>query len=230
MNTIHHADQLKLDGSCIPITTYKFSKPITEMRKIIEDNRVECEHCGIIRHKRRMVSSGEHYATPWDKIPEEPRWYCSQEHMDESMFESGSFDYFICEGCCRIICEQNPKQGHHVQYRVVDSEPICLSCYEEMILRDGQPLSDFLDDDGKPQPKIIGGMFFSTGNPEPKEAGYEELDAPSFIRFDASRFNKCAAEYIEQGWQVVVGYGSIGMGLEGTVTLLGKKTHIGNVL
>lgn len=71
-------------------------------------------------------------------------------------------------------------------------------------------------------------MFFSRGNSEAIEAGYEEVEdfTEYFIRTNDSikRFCDKAIELIDEGYQVVVGYESMAIGgSEGYVTLLAKK-------
>jgi len=74
----------------------------------------------------------------------------------------------------------------------------------------------------------IPGMFFSHGNPEPKEAGYFEL--PGYTEFfikdpgSVEEFRSKALEMIDRGFKVVIGYERLGIGGgEGYVTLLAKE-------
>jgi hypothetical protein len=133
---------------------------------------------------------------------------------------SGDFSYFFCDPCAREVCRQNPSNGWMVQYRLVDDEQICLSCYQDMILEDGVERE-------KLESGEIPGMFFSYGNPEPKLAGYEEVPGFSdyFVNDSRSvdRFTKKALELMDEGYNVVVGYERMAYGGgEGYVTLMVK--------
>ena len=84
-------------------------------------------------------------------------------------FTMSDFAYFTCHKCEREICEQNPKQGYHLQYRDYDGQMTCLKCYQDLIIENGVERE-------KLEEGFIPGMFFSFGNPEPLEAGYREVE------------------------------------------------------
>ena len=156
------------------------------------------------------------YDTPWDD-DETEKFFCSDECMDNYLYE-GDFSYFRCEQCEREICEQNPRNGWHIQYRDYDDETVCLRCYEELILENGIERE-------KLEKGQIPGMFFSYGNLEPKKAGFEEI--PDFQKYfvanldDADIFIKKALEFMDEGKKVVVSYERMAIGgLEGYVTML----------
>lgn len=172
-----------------------------------------CENCGVKQARQSM----EAYDTPWDEEPH--RWYfCSDNCEQENMFERGEYDFFYCCECDRCICKQNPSHGWHGQYREVDNGMICLKCYEEVILREGIPRYKF-------ENGVIAGMFFSTGNTEALDAGWEEVDT-FFIRNQDSidRYCKKAMDLIDEKYMVINCYESMGLGGgEGTVTMMYKE-------
>jgi len=163
----------------------------------------------------------ELYDTPWE---DEPRhvWFCSDE-CEDAYCNSGSFEYILCEGCYRKVCEQNPRNVWHLQFR---DHPelgyICLRCYQDEILKNGQPRSDFEDD------KIRGGMFFSYGNLEPKKVGFEEVQGFTnyFVRdaYSIRRYNSQALKRIDNGQKVGTAFERIGLWLEGYITMMSKPT------
>ena len=107
--------------------------------------RVRCDECaeeGAIGSMDKV----ELYDHPFDNIPriayfhkkipaklKDDRYFKFHDSCKELIFERGDFNYFYCEGCGRIVCEQNPSNGWHVQYRIIGGEQFCLKCYEEKI-------------------------------------------------------------------------------------------------
>jgi hypothetical protein len=82
----------------------------------------------------------------------------------------------------------------------------------------GQPRSDF--ESGR----IGGGMFYNAI--EWKEGGYQKMSEHdhAYIRSssDAGKYNKRARDLIDEGAQVITGFDSIGMGLEGYITMFAR--------
>lgn len=157
------------------------------------------------------------YDTPWDTNAE-TKYFCS-ENCQDRLFDTswGDFRYFTCSQCCRIICEQNPKNGWHTQNRIMNGEMICLKCYEEEILCNGIPKERFAHGS-------IPGIFFGSDNEEPLGAGYQK-EGSYFIKgtHEAREFCNRAISLINKGNKVVVGYESLGIGGgEGHVTLFCK--------
>ena len=179
---------------------------------------IECSNCD---QKAKKDIVAQVYETPWESISKE-KHFCSFKCMDEYLFGSHDFRYFDCLGCGRTICEQNPMNGWHTQYRFAeDEEQICLSCYEKDILKNGVPREKF-------ENGIIVGMFFSYGNTEAIEKGFEEVFPFNNIFLKSQKtvdeYCKKALELIDQGFQVINAYESMGIGGgEGYVTMLAKK-------
>ncbi|MCI0724478.1 MAG: hypothetical protein L0338_36770 [Acidobacteria bacterium] len=179
--------------------------------------------CGLLERDFSSVPYvwADLHDTPWDRGPREVFFH--NERCEEAYCLSGSFDYIDCESCGRTVCEQNPANGWHVQFREhVDLGYVCLRCYETEILSNGQPREDF---EGS---KIDGGMFFSWGNLEPKGAGFEEVTG--FVDYfvngaeTAKPFNRHALSLIDSGLKVITGYERLAIGgLEGYITMFAKK-------
>jgi|GEM_PF-3012599 len=160
------------------------------------------------------------YDTPWESTPR--RVFFHSDECEEAYTRSGSFDYIDCDGCRRTVCEQNPANGWHVQFRDhVDLGYICLRCYEKEILGNGQPRSDF---EGS---RIRGGMFFSSGNSEPRQNGFDEVSGFTDYFVDgaerARHYNEHALELINKGQKIITAYERLAIGgLEGYITMLSK--------
>ena len=83
---------------------------------------------------------------------------CAEVLTDSSWVD---FRYFECMACYRTICEQNPRNGWKVQYRVddfEDYEQICLQCYQTELLENGVNREKI--ENGE-----IDGMFFNYNDP-----------------------------------------------------------------
>jgi len=179
---------------------------------------IPCMLCGekpAIRSQTRYA-----YETPWDDEPV-AKYFCSDDCGDTYMYEE-PWAYFMCHSCDREICEQNPWNGWHIQYRMVDGEQICLKCYRERLLDEGLEFERERLEDGE-----IPGMFFSYGNLEAKGAGYEGVPGFTDYHVDsqqrADAFRKKALELLDGGRKVIIGYERLAIGGgEGYVTLMAK--------
>jgi hypothetical protein len=133
------------------------------------------------------------YDTPWDDGKRRV-WFCKDECELLYRF-SGDFEYPECDGCGMEVCTQNPSNGWHLQFRNYDLlGHVCLRCYQDQVLKNGQPRSDFEEE------VIEGGMFFSYVNLVPKRAGFSEV--PDFMNyfvsaeFDIKKYNSRALQLI----------------------------------
>ena len=190
-------------------------------QKLHEAEQLPFWPCGfLLRSYFPTGVTRELYDTPWEDEPK-LRFFHSGE-CEEAYTRSGSFDYVDCEGCGRTICEQNPANGWHVQFRNhADIGYVCLKCYETEILENGQPRSDFTGS------RINGGMFFSGDNREPLRAGFEYVDGFRDYFVNGARtaqyFNEQALELIDSNFKVVTGYERLASGgLEGYVSMFAK--------
>ncbi len=181
----------------------------------------ECSMC--CESSARKSISSEVYDSPFDNEGK-TIYFCSeecQERNEDSYY--GSFSYKMCDGCYRLVCERNPRNGWHEHFRYLDDEGVqyCLRCYEEHLFEHGVSRESF--EAGK-----INGMFFNRGNPEAADAGYEEVDGFRyfFISNQASveRYCQKGMSLIDEGYKIITGYENMGIGgSEGSVTMLAKK-------
>jgi hypothetical protein len=170
-------------------------------------------------HNARESQTRYAFETPWDDDPV-VKHFCSDDCGDTSMYEE-PWAYFWCDGCDREICEQNPLNGWHIQYRDYDGDQVCLRCYKDLILENGVERKKI--ESGK-----IPGMFFDWGNTLAREAGYGEV--PGFKKFlinsqeRVDEFRKKALELMDEGEKVVVAYERMAMGGdEGYITMMAKR-------
>ena len=195
------------------------------------EKTVTCYECDRER-PINVMDSYELFDTPWDSEGT-LGYFCNDEfgHVenmrdnDEEPYDSwkyylscaevlkdgswADFRYFDCEGCNRTICEQNPRNGWHVQYRVDDEcgdyEQICLKCFQDRILEYG------VDRDSIENGNIVG-MFFSHN--DPLLEGWDKFIDYRFINSSDSkdRLLNEVLENIDNGYKVVIGYETMGIG------------------
>jgi len=173
----------------------------------------DCAWCE--KKKGKEVFCDEYYDTPWEDAPH-IKYFCSDEC--QMNYESpGDFNYFYCEECERMVCEQCPQNGWHTQYKDYRDSRICLKCYQDLIVKEGIDREAF-------EKGTVPGMFFDTGNPETIKAGYKEEDT-YFIKGieDVEKLCKKSIKMIDEGKKVIVCWERLAQGgSEGTVTLMYK--------
>lgn len=140
-----YENQLTLDG---------FEKPSVYVLDNVSYST--CCEFDIIGFTEWMIDP-ELYNTPWDEKSNGHLFSCQLaiEAIRGSIY-SKDFNFFTCTGCDREICEQNPANGWHVQYRVRDHEQICLQCHESEMFKNGIDLDKFLE-----ERTLDDGMFFN---------------------------------------------------------------------
>ena len=165
----------------------------------------------------------ELYDTPWE---DEPKLvFFHSDECEEAYIHADSFGYRDCASCERTICQQHPGNGWQWQFcEHEDLVEICLRCYQDEILENGQPRSDFESVRHRPPGTIKGGMFFSYGNAEPKKAGFDKVQAFAYYFVNhaqlASRYNDPAKRLLKTGACVITCYQPFGLaGHEGSVTM-----------
>jgi hypothetical protein len=83
-----------------------------------------------------------------------------------------------------------------------------------LVLKEGQPEEDFVQESGEPQERILGGSWYSKN--DLLEAGYGIDPAFNNVKItsghSAEKFNKRAAEHIKEGRKVVAVYGALAIG------------------
>ncbi|MBW1697573.1 MAG: hypothetical protein JRH18_23965 [Deltaproteobacteria bacterium] len=128
-----------------------------KLHRYLEDRADRLDETCMLCEKKsaRRSHTRFSYDTPWDDEPQD-KLFCSDDCADTYMYEE-PWVYFWCEPCEREICEQNPLNGWHIQYRDYGYERVCLSCYKDLILENGVERD-------KLESGHIPGMFFDWGN------------------------------------------------------------------
>lgn len=167
---------------------------------------VTCANCGYEGLIEGVCVGADLYDTPWDEKPE-VRHFCSYMCVDSFTRENGDdFAYVMCNGCHREICQQNPSNGWHYQFRDDEEsgEQICLKCYQTDIMNHGQPRE-------KLEGSTVPGMFHDSC--ELREAGWIE-NGSYFIRgtYKDSDCQREALRLIDGGNKVIIDYESLGIG------------------
>lgn len=204
---------------------------IPALRELVKSLQAPCFACDrLVRKGGQGCYEMEAFDSPFDKVGTTVYMHRSAPDLGDfgnyfvesclDLMEDQSwadFRYFTCDHCYRWVCRQNPAQGYHVQYRWLEDggDEVCLRCYEEHILENGVDREAI--ENGQ-----LPGMFFSSGNPEPLEAGYHQiLDHASDIDF--VRDTVLAA--MDNGNQVVIGYERLGLGGGGEVSVFVKEVN-----
>ena len=201
---------------------------------------VECYECERERPKDATYEY-ELYDTPWDDVGT-TAYLCTDEFghaeverengrevfesweyyesCEEVLKDSGwsSFRYFDCVECDRTICEQDPKNGYHQQYRINDIEEyeqVCLQCFQDQILRYG--ISRDSVENGE-----LSGLFFQRGKLDDwdKVIDYKRID-------DSETKQEVLDDiytWMDEDYKVAIDYERMGIGcLEGYISVYRKK-------
>ena len=175
------------------------------------------------------------FDTPWDDVGTRS-YFCNDEFgpaegIDDpndswNYYEScadvltdtswADFRYFECVACYRTICEQNPRNGWMVQFRVEDFEDyeqICLQCYQTELLENGVNREKI--ENGE-----MDGMFFNYNDPVLES--WEKFIDYRFINSEKSRDSLLSEilENMDNDYKVIISYERLGIGGgEGTVSV-----------
>lgn len=200
-----------------------FPQTMKARQEIHELEQMHLWPCSFVTKRyREKGTTAELYDTPWEDQPQNVFFHSNE--CEEAYIHADSFGYRECEACYRTVCQQHPGNGWQWQFREhPELGEICLRCYQEEILEKGQPVQDFIDDT-----KIHGGMFFSSHNREPLNAGFEPVEGFEnyFIhgRTRTAIYNEKAFELIEKGYLVVTGFERLAIGgLEGYITMFARR-------
>lgn len=98
---------------------------------------VTCDETDLVIAKE-FAAKRELWDRPFDSKPR-TAWFLNDraEQCYLGDYYSKDFAWFTCEACGRTICEQNPSNGWHVQYRVEGGYRICNKCVEEHLFEHG---------------------------------------------------------------------------------------------
>jgi hypothetical protein len=216
-----------LSRSSLPLQGMEYDAKLKDLhraRRIHEyllerAERLYDHECRVCQRVARESQTRYAYDTPWDDTPR-TFYFCSDDCGDSFMYEE-PFAYFWCDGCDREVCEQNPSNGWHLQFREYEDRKVCLRCYKDLILENGVERD-------KIEEMKIPGMFFDWGNRMALEAGYREVSGFTDFHVNsqetAERFRSKALELMDRGYKVVIGYEKMAIGgSEGYVTLMVKR-------
>ena len=200
---------------CDETLGYKHARFVSALA-VVERHTCEYKRCDCCDTEllRDSAVTDDQYDTPWDEKPKE-RHYCSDycRQYDRGEIDKHDFAYFECARCARSICEQNPQNGYHIQYRELEphNEVVCLRCYQEHLLEHGHDRDEFEGDK-------CSGMFFD--HDELRDAGFHKYGS-YFLQFSAkgSDLQREALALVDAGNKVIVDYEAMGMGIEGHVGL-----------
>lgn len=197
-------------------------------RRAVEpsDMKHECYECGEAIMDGDSCTTRVVYDSPWGKpktiylhagneIRDDYRIPCEQALYDERWAD---FRYFECPSCKRTISRQCRTNGWHTYWREYRGRQICLSCYQNIILKKGVTRSSLRE--GR-----IEGMFFD--REDLYQAGFEPVDGLHYSHIrtgsDARRYCDAALALIRRGRIVVTDYERMAVGgLEGYVSLWAK--------
>jgi hypothetical protein len=187
----------------------------------------ECHECGEKFKKSETIKSGKvvelHvYDDPWADEPctvrvhalndDERNGSCLDKLTDTGWAD---FRYQDCPACGRLVMSQCLDNGWRGYFKTDGDEDICVRCYQERRLADGEPLESF--DDGH-----IPGDFYDSS----ELANYNWALVPGLqgVHISGSKgaaeFCARAIAFIKDGQKVLVDYERMGIGGgEGYVSL-----------
>lgn len=187
----------------------------------VDAKLVECDETGIKIYDS-LSCQYDMWERPFDKEP--ARMHFINEHAYDCYYGhvyGKDFRYFECCKCGRVICEQNPSNGWHVQYRSWDDGygKICLKCYEGHIIEHGIDIGRLKND--------IPGMFL--GDDEAIERGWIK-DKDYFVNYGNEAWVKEEImKLYNAGNKILITYFSLGMGgSEGTISVFYKSREQGD--
>ena len=130
------------------------------------DEVVKCEETDMWIYKESAYAASL-YWRPFDENPQ-TFFFCTTFAYECYIGRqySKDFAFFHCVGCGREICEQNPDNGWHIQYAVINEcEQICLRCKEKQLFDSGVDVDEII------RTQQVDGMFLNTN--ELLDAGFQ---------------------------------------------------------
>lgn len=193
-------------------------------------NTIRCSEFWDLWIYKELAIESDLYNTPWDASPDGQYFSCwfARDCTYGNVY-SKDFAYFQCPDCGRDICQQNPSNGWHTQYRFVsDYEMVCISCLQEQQLKDGIDVERVLNSESLDQ-----AMFFD--HAELESNGWVEADDTMLVgmgRFDSSygdakRVFDRIKHLDQQGYKIIIDIDSMAIGgLGGYVTMYVKPKEV----
>lgn len=149
------------------------------------------------------------YLDPWATKPSTIRVHSGNDDGNGDCFDKltdtswNDFRFFECAHCERIIARQRSDNGWRSHVKEIDGEEICVKCFQDMRLADGEPAETFEAED-------VGGDFYNSsdisGNDWSLVPGYHGHFINS--KESAEKFCTQALELIRDGNKVLVDWGA----------------------
>ena len=173
--------------------------------------QITCEHCHMRITPSEVYSTRFVHTGPWhDDLY--IYHFCSK-----SCEDNYNSNYSHCHKCgCDILANMGYLHYSHM----LNERLICIGCYKQEILKNGQPITDF------ETPTLNGGAFFGFNNPEPKAAGFSEVvTVQLYSETSIEKYNKSVKNLIEQGYDVITCFERLSLGEGGTFTLMVRRRN-----
>jgi hypothetical protein len=185
------------------------------MQGIIRDHKTPykvlntCHECGEKIARGQAKTELKIYDDPWATKPCTVRVHTGNDEGDEDCFDKltdkswASFRYQECPVCERMIVSQHLDNGWRSFFKTVDGEEICIKCYQESRLEDGDPVEAFTGESPM-------GDFFNPSDISAHDWALVPGYHGHFINSKKSseKFRETALNLIQNGNKVLVDWGA----------------------
>ena len=187
-------------------------------------NLKTCHECGKGFRTGQEKATLDIYDDPWAMTPCIVRVHTENDNGHGSCLDKmtdtswADFRYFECQKCERLIVRQCLDNGWRSYVKTLDDEEVCVRCYQEFRLEEGEPADAF--EAGK-----IPGDFYSDSDLSISGwglvPGYHGVHITGEER--VKHFCRQALKLLRKGHKILVNYDSMGIGgSEGYVSLFVK--------
>jgi hypothetical protein len=182
---------------------------MTEHQSYINSDADSCEDCNLPDENEDFIYDSI-YGTPFlEDYQAYSARFCSKECRHSFLYDRPGNQCFICVECERVILKRNQINTLKPQYRdTIPSDefpclPVCLKCYNDHILKNGQERFEFEDEHGNPRMVVDSGGSF--GYQILEKYGYDEKSWHVMSRVeDCTECNFQALKLMDNGFQVIV--------------------------
>lgn len=185
------------------------------MMGIIRDHKtpykiLDTRHeCGEKFKRGEAKTTIEIYDDPWATKPCTVRVHTGNDDGNGDCLDKltdtswASFRYQECPVCERMIVSQHLDNGWRSFFKTVDGEEICIKCYQESRLADGEPAETF-------EAKYVGGDFYNSSDISVNNWSLVPGYHGHFInsKESAEKFCGTALSLIQNGNKVLVDWGA----------------------
>jgi len=187
-------------------------------------NLKTCHECGKRFRTGQEKVTLDIYDDPWAMNPCIVRVHTENDNGHGSCLDKmtdtswADFRYFECQKCERLIVRQCLDNGWRSYVKTLDEEEVCVRCYQEMVLEDGENAEEF-------EKGHIPGDFYNSADISAHDWALVPGFHGAFINGKGSviRFCNQALKLIADGHKVLVNLDSMGIGgSEGYVSLYVK--------